>query len=112
MEELNQVRLIGRVAETPGEVRLPSGDVVCTVRVIVRRPPGAASGRRGASVDAVECSAWSARVQRSVRGWRAGDVVSVEGALRRRFFRRGGSAESRVEVELATGRVIRRAKSA
>ena len=39
------------------------------------------------------------------------DVVDVSGALRRRFFRAGTATVSRVEVELARGRIIRRAGS-
>ena len=36
-------------------------------------------------------------------GWQPGDVVEVEGAIRRRFFRAGGGAASRVEVEVSSG---------
>ena len=60
------------------------------------------------SVDTVDCVAWSATVQRSVSGCAAGDVVRVRGALRRRFWRTGGGAASRCEVEVA-GRAPRHA---
>jgi single-strand DNA-binding protein len=49
------------------------------------------------------------RLKSQVDGWHADDVVEVAGALRRRFFRIGGATASRVEVELARGRIIRRA---
>jgi len=48
-------------------------------------------------------------VRRSVGGWGEGDLVEVTGAIRRRFFRTAAGAASRVEVEVASGRLIRRA---
>ncbi|WGX94432.1 single-stranded DNA-binding protein [Nocardioides sp. L-11A] len=107
----NTVVLSGRVASAPEERVLPSGDRLWTCRVIVPRSEvrRLASGRRGPSVDVVDLAGWSARVRRSMRGWRAGDVVGVEGALRRRFYRMGGQTASRVEVEVTTARVLRRA---
>jgi single-strand DNA-binding protein len=104
---VNEVRLVGRVAQAPEERVLPSGDVLWTFRVVVPRP--ASSGR--STVDALECAAWSPRARRSVASWRPGDVVEVCGAVRRRFFRTGAGAASRVEVEVGRGKVIRRARS-
>lgn len=104
----NEVRLVGRVSRPPDERVLPSGDVVWTFRVVVGREPG---GRSRQSVDALECAAWTARARRSVRVWSEGDVVEVTGSLRRRFFRAGAAVSSRVEVEMASGRLIRRAAS-
>ncbi|WP_408899357.1 single-stranded DNA-binding protein [Nocardioides sp. R1-1] len=112
-EMSNAVVLTGRVAADPEERVLPSGDRLWTCRVVVPRPEVRmlASGRRGPSVDVVDLAGWSARVRRSMRSWRAGDVVGVEGALRRRFYRAGGQTSSRVEVEVTTARVLRRAAS-
>jgi single-strand DNA-binding protein len=107
--DVNVVRLVGRVSATPEEVELPSGDVLCSFRVVVGRPEGHQSRQR---VDALVCTAWLPRVRRSAMGWQPGDVVEVEGAIRRRFFRAGGSAASRVEVEVSSGRLVRRAGSA
>lgn len=104
----NEVRLVGRVSQAPERRELPSGDEVWTFRVVVAREPSERSRQR---VDALECAAWSARARRSVRAWAPGDVVEVTGVLRRRFFRAGGAAASRVEVEMTAGRVIRRAGS-
>jgi single-strand DNA-binding protein len=105
----NEVRLVGRLSQAPEERVLPSGDALWTFRVVVGRPEGAVRPRQ--SVDALECVAWSARARRSVSSWSEDDVVEVSGALRRRFFRAGGSVASRVEVEMASGRVIRRART-
>lgn len=103
----NEVRLVGRVSQAPEERVLPSGDSLWTFRVVVPRPPGAA--RRRQSVDALECTAWTARARRSVTAWAAEDVVEVNGSLHRRFYRAGGAVASRVEVEMSSGRLIRRA---
>lgn len=108
-EETNEVLLRGRVSGAPQERVLPSGDTVWTFRVVVGRPREPASGASRARVDALECAVWAGRVKRSVTSWRDGDVVEVGGALRRRFFKSGGASVSRVEVDVARGRVIRRA---
>lgn len=102
---VNEVRLVGRVSQEPEERVLPSGDSLWTFRVVVTRPPG--PGRT--TVDALDCAAWTKRAQRSVSTWRTDDLVEVTGAVRRRFFRSGVGAASRVEVEVGAGRVIRRA---
>lgn len=104
---INEVRLVGRVSQKPEARELPSGDVLWTFRVVVPRPVSA--GR--STVDALECAAWTARAQRSVASWQPDDVVEVSGAMRRRFFRTGAGAASRVEVEVSRGRLIRRAGS-
>ena len=104
---INEVRLVGRVSQAPQERTLPSGDVLWTLRVVVPRP----RSRGRATVDALDCAAWTKRAQRSVATWSVDDVVEVTGAMRRRFFRSGQGAASRVEVEVSRGRVIRRAAS-
>jgi single-strand DNA-binding protein len=107
----NEVRLSGAVSGEP-EVRvLPSGDELCVFRVVVPRVPVRArsDGRRSPSVDVVDCCAWDARTRRSVASWRPGDEVEVRGALRRRFFRAGTATASRVEVEVSSARLLRRA---
>lgn len=108
---VNEVRLVGRVSREPVDRVLPSGDRVVTFRVIVPRRRGtAANKQRG--IDAVECSAWTAATRRVAARLAPDDLVQVEGAIRRRFFRRGPGVQSMVEVEVASARVIRRAPSA
>jgi single-strand DNA-binding protein len=99
----NEVRLIGRVAAAPLERELPSGDAVVTVRLIIDRE-GPAPGRSAQRVDTIDCVAWTARVQRTVRRWQPGDQVEVSGALRRRFYRATDGPRSRFEVEIAVAR--------
>lgn len=107
---VNDVHLVGVVPADPEERVLPSGDVIWTFRVAVRRDRPDGAGR--AVTDSLECVAWGGRVRRSVASWRPGDVVEVEGALRRRFFRTAAGVGSRVEVEVSAGRVVRRAATA
>jgi single-strand DNA-binding protein len=110
-EGANEVRLAGTVSGEPERRVLPSGDELCVVRVVVPRLTQRvrSDGRRDPSVDVLDCCAWDSRPRRTVAGWRAGDEVEVSGALRRRFYRAGGSTESRVEVEISSARRVRRA---
>ena len=112
-EAVNEVRLVGRVSQAPEERILPSGDALWTFRVVVPRAGSGPASRAGSrqTVDALECVVWGGRVRRSVTGWAEGDLVEVTGAIRRRFFRAGGATASRVEIDVAGGRVIRRAAS-
>ena len=101
----NDVFLSGRVAAPADERELPSGDSLVTVRLIVDRD--AATRKRSAQrVDTLDCVAWTARVQRTLRTWSEGDRVEVSGALRRRFFRGTAGPVSRVEVEIRKARRI------
>ena len=105
----NEVVLVGRLADVPQDKELPSGDVVTTWRVIVDRPPGR-SGPRVPTVDTLDCATFAKGVRRVVGHWSAGDVVLVEGALRRRFWRGPSGASSRCEIEV--GRAKRLTKAA
>ena len=102
----NEVSLMGRVAADPVATELPSGDVVVSLRVIVDRD---LSARRPPSVDTIDCCAWSARARKSVLSWHPGDIVEIEGALRRRFWRGSSGPTSRYEVEVRRARRVSRA---
>lgn len=109
----NEVVLVGRVSGAPQERELPSGDVLVSFRVVVARPPGqrgAPSGRRPPTIDTLDCVVWSASARRTSRSLIDGDIVAVEGALRRRFWRGATGAASRTEVEATSVRRLRRPK--
>ncbi|WP_244927884.1 single-stranded DNA-binding protein [Nocardioides sp. W7] len=108
-EPINQVRLVGRISRDPEQRELPSGDTLWTFRLVVGRTGERAASRQ--TVDVLDCAVWGGRVQRSVAGWSSGDVVELGGSVRRRFFRGAAGSASRVEVEVTSGRLIRRAAS-
>ncbi len=101
LQGVNVVRLSGRVSAAPEARLLPSGDEVVSFRLVV---PRSASARRRSKqrVDTIECSAWTARLRRSVRRLEAGDAVTVTGELRRRFTRGASGPMSWVNVDLET----------
>jgi single-strand DNA-binding protein len=105
-EHRNEVLLVGRVSAEP-EVRvLPSGDEITTWRLVVAR--GDAPEGRPAQ-DTIDCTARSTRTRRSASTWAAGDVVEVQGALRRRFWKTSAALASRCEVEVSRVRRVARA---
>jgi single-strand DNA-binding protein len=110
----NEVVLVGRLAAVPEERTLPSGDAVSTWRLVLDRPPAAqrraaARGGRPVSVDTIDCAAWTAALRRAAASWAPGDLVAVEGSLRRRFWRTPAGAASRYEVEVASAKRVAKA---
>jgi single-strand DNA-binding protein len=101
----NEVLLVGRVSMPATRRQLPSGDVVLGVRVIVERDRHARP-ERAARVDAIDCAAWSRPCQEVIEGCRAGDMVEIVGALRRRFRRTEAGPTSRYEVEVHAARLL------
>jgi single-strand DNA-binding protein len=100
----NRVSVTGRVSGAATSRTMPSGDEMVTWRVVVDRP---ATHGHGPTFDVVDCVAWTARVRRSALAWAVGDVVAVEGALRRRFWRSpGGGLQSRCEIEVGAAKRI------
>lgn len=92
---VNEVRLVGRVSGAPEARELPSGDTVVQLRVVVTRPPS----ERKQQVDTIDVACWTPVTRRVALRLAAGDVVEVDGALRRRFYRSGPVTQSRYEVE-------------
>ena len=93
----NEVRLRGRLAAEPEARELPSGDEVVTFRLIVDRPRARA---RAATVDTIDCTVWAAALRSRVVGWLPGDVLRVQGSLRRRFWKSPQGSRSRYDVEV------------
>jgi single-strand DNA-binding protein len=103
----NAVQLTGRLAAAPLRLTLPSGDELVSLRVVVERPAHRRRTRSGPTVDTIECSVWAAGLARRVERWEPGDVVSVRGSLRRRFWRTPAGARSRYDVEVTQARRLR-----
>lgn len=85
---MNVVVLVGRLAR-PAEMReLPSGDRLVAYEVTVDRP-----GERAETVPVVWMGAPATAVEHDVD-----ERMVVVGRVRRRFFRSGGTTQSRTEV--------------
>lgn len=106
----NWVRLQGKISTAPEERVLPSGTVILTLRLSVPREATAMTAGSRQNVDWVDCSVWGGKLRRNVPRWRTGDLVEVEGALRRRFYQGAGGTATRLEVELLSGRLLSRSK--
>lgn len=91
----NLALLIGVLARPAQDLELPSGDRLVSLEVTVRRPDGPAEP---VPVQWSDPPAWASMLD-------AGTEVAVLGRVRRRFFRAGGTTQSRTEV-VAT-RVVR-----
>jgi single-strand DNA-binding protein len=74
-------------------------------RLVVHPPEPRA---RGQSVDVLTCITYDRSLQRRAAAWQPGDVVEVEGALQRRFWRTGGGTASVREVNCRRGRKVPR----
>ncbi|MEV0970438.1 single-stranded DNA-binding protein [Microtetraspora glauca] len=96
---LNSVVLRGRLSMEAEDRALPSGVVLTRWRLAVRRPEERPGHRRA---DGIECATFDDDVRAVVSAWRLDDVVEVEGAVRRRWWRGG----SRYEIEVRTARRI------
>lgn len=85
---INAVAIEGRLAR-PAEVRaLPSGSSVVSLEVTIRRDDGPAET---VPVSWIDPPAWASALDVDER-------VVVVGRVRRRFFRAGGTTQSRTEV--------------
>ncbi len=107
----NEVVLVGRVAAEAQERALPSGNMLLSWRLVVDRPPPKrplSEGMRHPTVDTIDYVAWTSGVRRTA-AFSAGGVVSVAGALRRRFWRTKMGPASRYEVEVLSVKRLRRA---
>jgi single-strand DNA-binding protein len=102
-EPVNDVLVVGRLGDAATETQLPSGDVVLNCRVIVPRPD--------AKVDTLDCAVGAAGLRKKVLGWAAGDVVEIQGALHRRFWRGPAGPVSRYEIAVSSARRVKRAAS-
>ncbi len=106
--DVNEVRLRGRLAAAPEVRELPSGDAIVVCRLVVGRLEESPGRVR---IDTIDVVARRAAVRRRLVAARAGEVVEVSGALRRRFWRDAHGPASRYEVEAASVvRSFRRAR--
>ena len=85
---LNVVVVSGQLARPSQQVELPSGSRLASFEVTVRRTDGPTEV---VPVTWLDPPAWAVELD-------AGTAVVVAGRIRRRFFRAGGTTQSRTEV--------------
>ena len=88
----NRTQLIGRVSGKPTSKRLPSGDEIVELRLVVER-----DDREG--VDTLDIAIWPSQLRKRSLSLKDQEWISVSGVLRRRFWRNGAALASRWQVE-------------
>jgi single-strand DNA-binding protein len=97
-EWVNEVVLVGRIAGECTQVDLPSGDEMVKLRIVIpRKRP-----ETKVTVDAIDLMAIKPAIVKKALKLNEGDVVRVEGALRRSFWKTPTGVASRTEVEVST----------
>ncbi len=94
----NSVHLVGRVTSLAEDIHLPSDTVLTRFRIVVPR----AKPVTKTTVDTIDLVAMKAGLQRKARSLTVGDIIEVEGEIRRRFWKAGMSVASRVEIEMSS----------
>lgn len=109
----NEVALVGRLGGGVTDRVLPSGDVVCSFRLVVPRgSETSAPARSRPSVDVIDCSVWGDDARRDVSQMQPGSVLDVRGRIHRRFWRAAsGGAASRWDVEVRAVRLVSDART-
>ena len=94
---LNQVQLVGRLSGKALEKLLPSGDKVVEFRLIVGRDKGRNQSKQ--SVDTIDIAVWGAVGRKLALKFDENSWISVDGAIRRRFWQSPSGLASRWQVE-------------
>jgi single-stranded DNA-binding protein len=102
--ERNEVTLVGRLSDVAQDKPLPSGGVLTTWRVIIKRE----RRDRGPYQDTINCVTFDPEVTTAVAECRPDDVIEVVGALRRRFYKSTSGTGNSHEVEAISVRLLQR----
>ena len=92
----NEVFLEGRVSNLPTEKLLPSGDTVTEFRIVIDRKNPKGDRRE---VDTLDIAVWLSKVRKKAMTLQIDDWVSIDGAVRRRFWKSPTGLASRWQVE-------------
>ena len=92
----NEVFLEGRVSNLPTEKLLPSGDTVTEFRIVIDRKNPKGDRRE---VDTLDIAVWLTKVRKKAMTLQIDDWVSIDGAVRRRFWKSPTGLASRWQVE-------------
>ena len=101
----NDVVLRGRLSAPPELRPLPSGDTLLVFKLVVRREK---PRPRGPKSDVITCVSLLPALQRYATAWTTDDVVEVEGAVQRRFWRTPTGTAVAYEVNCRRGRKVAR----
>lgn len=99
----NHVHLIGKLGAHIHVRELPSGDGLVAFHVVLPR----VRPQTATKVDALPCHVTSPALMRRVQGLEPGQMLEIEGALRRRFWRSPNGLGSAVEVHVTKVRALR-----
>ena len=95
---LNEVSLVGRLSGEPTEKSLPSGDKVVEFRIVIPRAGKPSKSKKGL-VDTIDVAAWSPVNRKIALKLDENTWISVNGAIRRRFWQSPTGLASRWQVE-------------
>lgn len=98
----NLTILVGTLSRVPERRELPSGETVLGLEVTIRPDQGPS--------ETVPVAWYGAPV--AAERWSPGEQVLVSGRTRRRFFRVGGTTQSRTEVVAGVALLTRRTAAA
>ncbi|MPQ99766.1 single-stranded DNA-binding protein [Modestobacter sp. I12A-02628] len=102
----DDVVLRGRLS-APAELRvLPSGDPLVVFRLVVERDD---PRPQVPATDTITCISFLPALRRYAVAWAAADLIEVEGALQRRFWRTVSGTGTTYEVDCRRGRKVARA---
>ena len=104
----NEVHIVGRVSAAPEVRALRDGELVVW-RVAVERPRPPGEPRRS---DWLTCATAEPEPGATARGLRVGDVVELNGRLRRRFWRSRQGPVTPLEIEVRDVSVLRAVREA
>lgn len=94
---LNKVSLVGRLSGEAKEKILPSGSKVVEFRLIIEREKDRSGSKQ--LVDTIDIATWSAVGRKSALKLDENAWISVNGAIRRRFWQSPTGLASRWQVE-------------
>jgi single-strand DNA-binding protein len=99
----NEVYLVGEITAVPDERTLADGRGVVTFRIEVR-----AQTETGHVRDSFDVTVANARTRKAALAWDVGDLVEVEGVVRRKFYRVGAASKPFTVIEAARAKRLRR----
>lgn len=94
---LNQVALVGRLSGEAKEKVLPNGSKVVEFRLIIEREKDRSGSKQ--LVDTIDIATWSAIGRKTALKLDENAWISVNGAIRRRFWQSPTGLASRWQVE-------------